>query len=109
MHELAITDHVVAAVAARVGDARVTRVVLEVGCLSGVVPDAVAFCFDLCSQGTALEGAALEIVAVRARGRCLECALEAEVEDPLAACACGSVSLELAGGRDLRIKEVEVL
>jgi hydrogenase nickel incorporation protein HypA/HybF len=109
VHELAITESVVAAVAERTGDARVTRVVLEVGCLSGVVPDSVAFCFDLCTQGTTLEGATLDIVSVPAHGRCLACAAELEVRDPLACCACGGVPHDLTGGQELRIKEVEVI
>ena len=109
MHELAITESVVATVAERLGDARVTRVVLEVGCLSGVVPESVAFCFDLCTRGTTLEGAALDIVTVPARGRCLACAADMEVRDALACCACGGVPHDLTGGQDLRIREVEVI
>ena len=42
-------------------DAPVRRVRLEIGRLSGVVPDAVRFCFDLVAAGTTLEGAVLEI------------------------------------------------
>ncbi len=109
MHELAITESVVNAVAERLGGARVRRVVVEVGCLSGVVPDAMAFCFDLCCAGTTLEGATLEIVSVPAHGRCPRCATTVAVTDPLGWCACGSDVLDLAGGQELRIKEVEVI
>jgi hydrogenase nickel incorporation protein HypA/HybF len=35
---------------------------LEIGRLSAVVPDSIRFCFDICAQGTPLEGAELEIV-----------------------------------------------
>jgi len=109
VHELAITESVVSAVAQRIGSARVRRVVLEVGCLAAVVPEAMAFCFDICCEGTTLEGATLEIVPVPARGRCPQCATEVDVTDPLGGCACGSFVLDLMGGRDLRIKEVEVI
>jgi hydrogenase nickel incorporation protein HypA/HybF len=108
MHELAISERIVAAITERLGDARVTRVVLEVGSLSGVFPDAVRFCFDVCAQGTSLDGAALDIVTLPARARCSSCAAESEIVDPLAVCPCGSVSLEVMGGQELRIKEVEV-
>jgi Hydrogenase/urease nickel incorporation, metallochaperone, hypA len=60
MHELAITESVVEAVAERVGDARVTRVVLEIGMLSGVLPDALRFCFDLCTEARFTENLRLE-------------------------------------------------
>jgi Zn finger protein HypA/HybF involved in hydrogenase expression len=63
MHELAITENVVEALAERVGEPRVRRVVLEIGMLSGVLPDALRFCFDLCTEATVLQEAALESVA----------------------------------------------
>lgn len=62
MHELSITRNVVAIVSERAVGQRVTRVRLEIGRLSAVVPDSIRFCFEICAQGTPLEGAELEIV-----------------------------------------------
>jgi hydrogenase nickel incorporation protein HypA/HybF len=62
MHELSITRNVVAIVSEKAVGQRVTRVRLEIGRLSAVVPDSIRFCFDICAQGTPLEGAELEIV-----------------------------------------------
>ena len=62
MHELSITRNVVAIVSERAAGQRVTRVRLEIGRLSAVVPDAIRFCFDICAAGTPLAGAQLEIV-----------------------------------------------
>ena len=109
MHELAITESIVAGVCERLGDQRVTRVVLEIGKLSGVVPDAVRFCFDLCAEGTTLAGAQLDIVEPSGRACCRTCGEEADVDDPLALCECGSADLDVRGGQELRIREVEVL
>jgi hydrogenase nickel incorporation protein HypA/HybF len=109
MHELAITESLVAGVAEKIGDARVTRVVVHVGRLSGVVAEALEQCFDLCSEGTVLEGARLDIVEIPGRARCRECGAEVEVEDPIALCPCGGVDLEILQGRELRVKEVEVI
>jgi len=53
VHELAITESIVAGVAERVDGRRVTRVVLEIGRLSGVVPEAVCFCFARSGEGLA--------------------------------------------------------
>ena len=64
MHELALTQAIVEECAARAEGCRVTKVVVEIGELSAVLPDAVRFCFDLCCEGTPLEGAELEIVAL---------------------------------------------
>src|SRR5205085_11089313 len=61
VHELAICQSVVEAVVERTGEARVTVLRLDVGRLSGVVPEALRFCFELVTEGTPLEGAALII------------------------------------------------
>lgn len=61
MHELAITQDLVEAVVAQCGGRRVRRVVVIVGALAAVLPDAMRFCFDICVEGTELEGATLEI------------------------------------------------
>jgi len=109
MHELAITESVVAAVAERVGTARVLRVQLEIGKLSGVVPASVRFCFDVCTRGTALAGARLEVVETPGRARCRDCGRSVELEALLGLCACGSADLELLEGQQLKIREVEVV
>jgi hydrogenase nickel incorporation protein HypA/HybF len=64
VHELSIAASVVDGVCERTGDARIARVFLRVGGDSCVAPDAIRFCFELCAQGTAVEGAALEIEEV---------------------------------------------
>jgi len=109
MHELAITESIVAGVAERLDGARVTRVVVHIGRLSGVVPDAVRQCFEICAAGTPLDGAKLDIVDIPGRARCRDCGAEVEVEDPIPLCPCGGFDLELVRGRELRVKEVEVL
>jgi hydrogenase nickel incorporation protein HypA/HybF len=62
VHELSITRNLVAIVGDAARGRAVRKVWLEVGRRSAVMPDAVRFCFDVVSKGTALEGAALEIV-----------------------------------------------
>jgi hydrogenase nickel incorporation protein HypA/HybF len=109
MHELAITESIVAGVTERVESARVTRVVLLIGKLSGVVPDAVRFCFDVCAQGTPLEGASLEIIETPGRARCRSCDSQVELLDIIALCHCGSANLEMLSGQELRVKAVEVV
>jgi hydrogenase nickel incorporation protein HypA/HybF len=61
MHELSITQNIVAIVAEHAQGKKVQRVLLEIGKLSAILPDAIKFCFDICSQGTVLEGAMLQI------------------------------------------------
>ena len=55
MHEMSITQGVVDLCESHSGGRRVTSVTLEIGDLSGVVPDAIEFCFDACTRETQLE------------------------------------------------------
>lgn len=112
MHEmsvaLAVVDQVAEA-ADRAGDVTAVRSVrLQVGELAGVVPDSLAFCFELACSGTLLEGAELVTEAVPGRARCTPCAHEWAVGMPprLSCPACGGTRTDLLAGRELRIVDV---
>jgi len=109
VHELGIAEEVVAIVAARTGGARVTRIVLEIGQLCAVMPDAMRFCFDLVTEGTVAEGARLEIVEIPGRARCLACGAEVVLDRPFGRCRCGGSDLDWLAGEELRVKEVDVV
>ena len=109
MHELSITRSVVAIVAEQAGGRAVTRVQLEIGQLSAVMPDAIRFCFDACTQGTPLAGARLEIIEIAGRGRCQDCGEEAPMQAPFGRCTvCGSGRLAVCAGEELNIREMEL-
>lgn len=108
MHELAITQSVVEAVTERTGSAPVASVRLRVGRLSGVVPDAMRFCFELVTAGTPLEGAALEFEQPEGRGRCRTCGATFEVTDAVLLCRCGSADVEVLSGRELAVASVRL-
>jgi hydrogenase nickel incorporation protein HypA/HybF len=108
MHELAITESVVASVAERLPGSRVTSLRLEIGALSGVVADSVRFCFDLVAEGTDLEGATLEIDEPLGRCLCRGCGTEFAPDWPIMACPCGSADVTVLSGQDLRIISVQV-
>ena len=109
MHELGIAQEIVAMVSESAGEARVTRVVLEIGKLAAVLPDAVRFCFDLCVDGTSLEGASLIIIETPGVARCRACGNDLTLERPFGRCTCGSTDLEWLSGEELKIKEYEVV
>ncbi|WP_017611783.1 hydrogenase maturation nickel metallochaperone HypA/HybF [Nocardiopsis salina] len=109
MHELAITESIVAGVAERTGPARVRSLQLEIGLLSGVVPDAVRFCFDLAAEGTTLAGARLDIDEPEGQGKCLTCEEVFTVRTWAVICPCGSSDVDLLSGTQLRVRSVEVM
>ena len=108
MHELGITQNIVAIVAEHARGRTVVRVVLEVGALAGVMTDAILFCFDVVAEGTPLQGAALEIRRIEARGRCRDCGTEFTQDTLFTPCSCGSHDVERLTGDELRIKEYEL-
>lgn len=108
MHELAITQSIVSGVSEHAGGRRVKRVVLEVGTLAGVMTEAIEFCFDVVAQGTALEGATLDIRLVEARARCHACGAEFVQDTLIRPCHCGSHDVEQLSGQELNIKQYEL-
>ena len=91
------------------GANRVHALRLRVGALSGVVPDALHFAFDLLCRGTMAEGATLEVESVPARCWCATCEAEFEVEDFFSECPrCHVLSNVWRGGRELEIASVEI-
>ena len=109
MHELGIVEDVIERVCESSRGARVTRVVLEIGRLTAVLPDAVRFCFELAAEGTLAEGARLDIIETPGRARCRACGAELALDRPFGRCACGGTDLEWLAGEELRIKEMEVV
>ena len=109
MHELSLTQSVVEICEQNAGGRRVTAVVLEIGALSGVEPDAMAFCFEACTKETLLDGARLVIEKVEARALCDGCGREFAPLAYFDACpACGGFRIRIVAGEELRVKELEV-
>jgi hydrogenase nickel incorporation protein HypA/HybF len=108
MHELSITRNIVAIVSEAAGSRRVRRVTLEVGKLSGVMPDAIAFCFDVVAKDTMLDGAQLDIRLIDGRARCEDCGIEFTTETIFAPCPCGSRRIVRLAGEELMVKTMEL-
>jgi hydrogenase nickel incorporation protein HypA/HybF len=108
MHELGIAQEVVAIACHHAGGARVSRITVEIGRFTAVLPDALRFCFDACTEGTAADGAALEIVEVPGRGRCRRCQVDRVFDLPYGRCACGASDFEWLAGDELKVRRVEV-
>ena len=108
MHELGIVRNIVAIVGDAAKGRRVRRVTLEVGKLSGVMSDAIAFCFETVAQGTMLEGAMLEIRQIEGRARCNACGSEFATDTLFTPCGCGSRQFKRLQGEELNIKSMEL-
>ncbi len=112
MHEVGITQSIIEIAeqhARAQGAARINTVTVEIGALSGVIPEAVEFCFEACARDTLVEGARLIIQHIPGRGRCNECGAETALDQQTFACpGCGNFGLETLQGNELRVTELEV-
>lgn len=88
---------------------RVKLVVLEIGRLSSVEPEAIRFCFEAVTHGSMAQGAALEIVDVPGTGWCMPCGETVPMAERYGACPkCGSHHVQATGGTEMRVKEIEI-
>lgn len=109
MHELAITQSIIEICEQHAAGKRVLAVVLEIGELSGVVPESVEFCFEACGKETSLCGARLVIDRPPGRGRCRGCGAAFPIAALYDPCPnCNGYGIEIVAGQELRVKELEV-
>jgi hydrogenase nickel incorporation protein HypA/HybF len=109
VHELSITQSLVEICLQNAAGRHVSEVVVQIGALSGVVPEAVEFCFEACGQGTLLERAVLTIERIPGKGHCSGCGAEFPVHAYYEPCpACGGYGVAITAGEELRVKELEV-
>jgi hydrogenase nickel incorporation protein HypA/HybF len=109
MHELALAEAVVAIAERHTQGRRVARVELEVGALRQVVPDALAFSFELVAAGTPVEGAELALEEVPVRVRCRACRAETGADAfPFSCGRCGELDIEVTQGEEFQVVALEV-
>jgi hydrogenase nickel incorporation protein HypA/HybF len=112
MHEMALCESILDALEhnARIENyARVKTVRLEIGALAGVEIDAMRFGFDVVMKGSLADGARLDIIEVPGSAWCLQCMKTVPVKQRYDACIdCGSYQLQVTGGEEMKIKQLEV-
>ena len=112
MHEMSIAESVLQIIedtARAEGCARVKAVWLEIGQLAGVEKESLRFCFDVVARDSVARDARLEIIETAGQGWCMECARNVAVTSRYEPCpGCGSSQIEVTGGDEMRVRELEV-
>lgn len=112
MHEMSLCEGILQILedqAQPQGYASVKTVWLEVGALAGVEMEALKFAFDVVTKGTLADGAKLEVIEVEGQAWCLPCEKTISINARFDACPeCGSHQLQICGGEELQVKELEV-
>lgn len=112
MHEMSICESIISVIeqqAVAQSFTKVKRVCLEIGAMAGVETEALHFSFDVVSRGGIAEGSKLEVIELPVDAWCLQCAKSVIVKERFDACPdCESYQVQINGGDELRIKEMEV-
>lgn len=110
MHELSIAADIIDIAEEFVRDHRANKIIrleLEAGLLSGIVPESLEFALNIAVKNTVLEKTEIILSEVAGRSKCNKCQTIFEVDDWFTPCpACGSMDLEMTGGKELIIKSI---
>jgi hydrogenase nickel incorporation protein HypA/HybF len=112
MHELGIASAILEraqATSERNGNARVLKIGLRIGEVSGVEPDALSFAIEALAKGTSCEGVVLDVERPRRRQRCGACGAEFELDGMIAVCPmCRRDASECVAGSELDLTYIEL-
>ena len=110
MHELGICDallKMVRNIAEEESLEEITRITVEVGSLSGVVPAYMSDCWVAVTDGTELQEVEFVVEELEGTARCLDCGEEFPADFNRLRCpSCGGEKLTPLTGRDLTLKEI---
>lgn len=109
MHELSLSQAILDTTLRHAEGRPVKSVQMRIGAMRQVVPESLAFYFELVTRETVAEGAALEVEYLPARLRCRECGGEWEPELPMFRCpSCSGAAVETLSGTEFEIESIVV-
>lgn len=112
MHELSVTESILNIAlkhAQAAGADRVTDIYVVIGQLSSIVDDSVQFYWDMISEGSICQGAALHFERIPARLSCLECGGEYTIPEEMRPCPnCGSFLIKVISGEEFYLDSIAV-
>ncbi|MES9928417.1 MAG: hydrogenase maturation nickel metallochaperone HypA [Candidatus Thiodiazotropha sp. 6PDIVS] len=113
MHELAVCQSMLRQVddiATREQADSVERIVIQIGPLSGVVPDLLKQAFTIARAGTKAATAELVTETQMIRVHCLQCGYESDAQPNRLICdQCGDFRTRLISGDELLLSSVELI
>jgi hydrogenase nickel incorporation protein HypA/HybF len=112
MHELTVTESILEIVVRhgeQAGAQSITDIHLVIGDLSSIVDDSVKFYWDMLSEGTIAEGAALHFKRIQTEMECLECQQRYQPSRGDLSCpACTSRKVKIISGEEFFVDSIEV-
>jgi hydrogenase nickel incorporation protein HypA/HybF len=119
MHELSIALRIVEALDEELaeeadhldsGELAVSAVTIQVGALTGLVPEALQFAWDMSTDNSRLQGSKLNIEWIDAAGYCPECQSERTITNlqSFRCPVCRTPIAQIVGGNEMEILTMEV-
>lgn len=112
MHELSITQSIInisCEEAKKHNAKRVKEIRIQVGELTGLIPECIQYYFDIASKGTVVEGALLVIKKVPIKIKCNECGETTKIKRGMYCCPkCKSIDIKIISGNEFLIESLEV-
>lgn len=112
MHELSIVSNLFEILEEKAKEKKakkITLVKLQVGALSGVVPEFLKTAFDIYKKDTIADEAELKIEKISLKVQCQKCLAEMVKNDFVFICdECGSRELKILCGTELLLEKIEM-
>ncbi len=112
MHEMSLAEGVIQILeqsAQEQGYSEVKTIWLEIGELSNVEVESLTFCMEAVCKGTVADQARVEIIHAPGEAWCMECRQTVAVHALYDPCPqCGGFQVQVTGGNEMRVKELEV-
>ena len=113
MHEMSLAEGVLGvvedALRSEPSGVQVRSVRLEIGQLAAVEIEALRFSFDVVKRGSVADAARLDVIALPGQAWCTQCADTVALAQRGDSCSrCGGHQLQVTGGDELRVKDIEL-
>ncbi len=112
MHEVSIAEEIKDIVIKNLkknNAKKVKRIVLQIGKLTSIVPDALLFAFEVISKNTPLENAKVEIETIEIKAKCKSCKKVFKLENFEYQCpSCKKTDFQIIEGREMVIRTIEM-
>ena len=110
MHEVSMMQNtldIAIAQAKQSNASKIDRLTMNIGDLSGVIPEALEFAFEVLTKGTIAENAQLEINSIAVACHCQKCDRDFQPEAYIYECPhCGQMSNDVISGKELELDSV---
>lgn len=115
MHEFSLCESLVKAILGELSrfdgrdGVKLLKARLVVGKLRQVIPENLRFAYEVLTKDTPAAGSQLEIAEIPIAASCKACGWTGQIDGKMFVCgACQSVNIEVTGGKELYLDEMEI-